>query len=98
MQPLDIDRIDTATMTAVNNHDKKAIAGVMTEIVNRIQHAINPISNISAPLVIYVLKASTKAISDQFPGADKMADIYGQLVGFASIKVPVPQKDHPPEP
>lgn len=99
MQPLDLDKIDAMIITAVKNCDTEAIGNVLREIIDRIQQAINPIGDISAPLVILALKTSAKAINDQIPGSNEMADTFGKLFGFVSIKVPnAPQIPTPPEP
>lgn len=98
MQPLDLNKIDAAIIAAVKNYDRDALCDVLEEITSRIQHATNPISNISAPLVVLALKAAAKAIDDQIPGANDMAKKFGHLIGFVSIKVPSPQKNQPPEP
>lgn len=99
MQPIDIDKIDATIISAVDNYDVKALNKALEEITNRIQQAINPISSISAPLVILALKTTAKAINDQLPGTNNIADTCGQLFGFASIKIPTsPKNDYSAEP
>ena len=91
MQPLDLNKIDKMIVAGIKN--------VLSEIINRIQQATNPIGHISAPLVILALKTSVKAINDQIPGSEEMADNFGKLFGFVSIKVPdSPRISTPPEP
>lgn len=78
MQPLDINNLDARVVDAIKNNNPDPIEDVLNDLSNRIHLATNPLSSVSAPLVLLTLRLYIKMINDMSPGAN-IANTYLKL-------------------
>lgn len=80
--------IDEKIIKAVKAEDSNMLTEAMDEISLKICEAVNPVSRISAPFVVFCLREYADAIECRFPKTKSLAKSLGKFFEQTTIATP----------